>query len=368
MDTAVDTGASAPVNEEVLSAPETAPTPVTIVETPKVTMEDTMKAVWEKNNPPRNNGKFAPKAEAPAEGEPAAIAPPVETKSADQPAEKAPEPAAPAIDVPISWSAEMKAKWAALPPDAQSYIAQRDKESQTAISRMGNEKKGLEERVAAYQPIDQLINAHRDEFARRNVSPVQAFQTLLNAQRELDANPLRGLVQIGLTYGIDLRQFLPEQVQQHAAPPSAEVVQLKNDVARLTGYLTEQQRKQSEAEQATHQQTEASLRSEIETFSKDKPHFEAVKAHMSALLTSGAADTLDKAYEQAVWAIPEVRERIQQDQRKADDDKRREEQAKAAAAAKKSASVNVKSTTASGNTPKTMDETLREIAGKRYGT
>lgn len=366
MDTAVDTGASAPVNVEVLSAPETvAPTPVTIVETPKVTMEETMRTAYDKMNQPRNNGKFA--SNKPDIAEPAAEAP-LDTTSADQPAEKAVEPATPAIDVPISWSAEMKAKWAALPPDAQSYIAQRDKESQTAISRMGNEKKGLEERVAAYQPIDQLINARKDSLAKRGMTFDQAVGQLFNAQDELDANPLRGLVQIGLTYGIDLRQFLPEQVQQHAAPPSPEVVQLKNDVARLTGYLTEQQREAEAAKQAENQRAETALRSEIETFSKDKPHFEAVKAHMSALLSSGAADTLDKAYEQAVWAIPEVRERIQQDQRKADDDKRRDEQAKVALAAKKSASINVKSATASGNTPKTMDETLREIAGKRYGT
>jgi hypothetical protein len=369
METAVDTGAAAPVSEIALpDAPAAAPMPVTIVETPKVTIDDTLRAAWDKANPPRQNGKFAPKADKATEGEPAAEAPPLETKSAEQPAEKAPEPATPAIEVPISWSAEMKAKWASLPPDAQSYIVQRDKETQQAISRIGNEKKGLEERVASYQPIDQLIDKHRDEFSRRGVAPAQAFETLLNAQRSLDENPLLGLVQIGLTYGIDLRQFLPQQVQSQIAAPAPEVVQLKNTVSRLESYLTEHQRSQEAAKQAEFQQTENALRSEIETFSKDKPHFEAVKAHMSALLTSGAADTLQKAYDQAVWAIPEIRERIQMDQRKADDEKRLAEQAKVAAAAKKSASVNVKSATASGNTPKTMDETLREIAGKRYGT
>jgi hypothetical protein len=54
------------------------------------------------------------------------------------------------------------------------------------------------------------------------------------------------------------------------------------------------------------------------------------------------------------------------EQRKADEDKRAEDARRKAADARKSAQVNVKSSGPAGATPRTIDDTLQDIARRAY--
>src|SRR5690348_16128080 len=118
---------AAPVVTESVSAP--------VVEQAPASFEDTMSAVYDKMNQPRDDGgKFAGN-ETPAatEGAETAAEEATTEEITDQPSETEQETAQPSITAPNSWSAEMKAKFGSLPPEAQQYIAQRESEMHAAI-------------------------------------------------------------------------------------------------------------------------------------------------------------------------------------------------------------------------------------------
>ena len=340
MDLDTNDGALAPAMDSAMSAPEVT-TDLVTTEAPAVSIDDTLKSVYDKLHPTRApDGKFASK-------EPQNAAEPAEPPS-DQPAEQAPVETAvkPSIDPPNSWSSEQKAKWASIPPEAQEYIARRETEAHQAITRAG-------QRLKEVEPVTQVLDAYAQDFASRGVSPAQGIAILANAQRQLDANPVQGLIEIAKSYGIDLSQaFQGDGRAQTVAP---EVNELRSEIAQLKGYLTQQQRAQHDAQMQT-------LQSEISAFAKDKPYFDEVRPTMAALLQNGQAETLDAAYDMAVHALPTTRSRILEDQRKADEAKRAAEQKAKADQAKRATSVNVRSGPAAGASPRTMDETLREIA------
>jgi hypothetical protein len=369
MDTALDAGAAAPANETVVSdvIDTSAATVTPVVEAqPEPSLEDSLKAVWDKHNPSRApDGKFAPKDSETPEIAAGAESDTAKPEPAGQPETAKIEPAQPAIDAPYSWPAEAKAKWASVPPELQSIVSKRETEAQQAISRLGNDKVTLERQVKAYEPINQLLQARQQDFARRGIAPAQAFAALLNAQDMLEADPVNGLTQLGLSFGIDLRGVFSGQQQQAGVDP--QVVQLTNTVARLQQQIAQTQStvaQRETAEQARLREAEQAqatqLSDTIHDFSKDKLYFEDVRPLMATLLSGGQAKTLDEAYDMAVNANPTIRQRIQSDQRKADEDKRTAEAKAKADAARKAASVNVKSALSSPN-PKTMEDDMRDV-------
>lgn len=341
METAVNVADASAANEAVIANSDT-----TTNEAP--TIEQDLRSVWDKHNPIRDDGgRFASKNQP----EQAAEAPPAE-QNADQTAEKVIEQATPAIDAPISWSAEQKAKWASLPPDLQGYIAQRDKESHDAITRAGQQ-------IKAYEPIGKVIEQFSDTFQRNGLQPHDAFARMMAVEQMLEQNPRAAIEQIAKAYGVDLTG----QAEQNASPENPRMAELEARLAKAESYLTAQQRQQINAEQAA-------LAREIADFAKDAkhPHFEAVRAVMAGLMQSGAATTMQDAYDMATYADPTIRQSILADQQKAAEEARKAEEAKRVAAAKKAAGVNVKSSPGQSQTAKTMDDELREIARKHYGT
>ena len=87
---------------------------------------------------------------------------------------------------------------------------------------------------------------------------------------------------------------------------------------------------------------------------------------MSALMLGGQAGTLVEAYDMAVFANRSTRERIHQDQRTQEDARRQADAQAKAEQARRAASVNVRSGSPGSQTPKTIDDTLKEIARRRY--
>jgi hypothetical protein len=319
-------------------------------------IDDTLSAAWDKAQTGVDrdeSGRF--KSDKPADPpvENSAALPPEGTIEPDKPA--APVPT---IDPPNSWAAEARAHWAKLPPEAQTYIAQRESEAHKAITSYG-------ERLKSYEPLDKVITQFKSDFEKRGLDAPRALATLFEAQRQLDNNPIDGLISIGLSYGIDLRSLLAGQ--QGALPASdPRVGQVQQEVQTIKQTL-EQQLKQQQEQQAA---ADAAM---VKEFAKDKPHFEDVRALMASFMKDGHAETLQDAYDMAVNASPKIRARIQADQRAAEEKKRQELESKAqeeakrkAADAAKAAKVNVKSGTAHPN-PRTMDDTLEEIARRAYG-
>ena len=300
-------------------------------------MDADLQQVWDKLHPPRSeDGKFVSKE--------------AKEDSAVQPAKTEPEPATPAIDVPNSWTAEAKARWDKVPRDVQEYIAQREAESHKAITRAGEERKSVE-------PILQTIEQFKDVIAENNIPPHDAIARMFAVERWLRQDAKAAINGLAEAYGVNLSG---NSANAEVSAQQPDLSGLKQEVAQLKSYLTAQQR-------AEHDRTQAAYEREIAEFAKDKPHFESVRTFMAGLMQSGSAKDLPEAYEMATNAHPDIRKQLQTEQKKADEEKRLKEAADKVKDAKKAAGLNVKSSTASGESKKSMDDDMMAIWRKNHG-
>lgn len=289
------------------------------------------------------------------------------SKATDEP-EKAPEadetaeaPAAPAdaskpserLAAPAGWPADAVTAWDRLPKAAQEAIK--------ADLDAGRLSVGTQN--TAPDPVREVIKAYEPQFARRGLAPERALRDLFEAQQALDANPVEGFKWLLRSYGVDPRQLVPDagatQDQQGYVDPTVQALVQK--VTTLESTLTQRQRAEEAARYAEHQRS-------IDAFAQEKaadgtalrPYFSEVRNLMGQMLASGAAESLADAYDKAVWARPDIRTRILDQERKAEAAKRAAEQAKAAEEAKKRA-VSVRSNPSVSAAPVAADNLRAEL-------
>lgn len=260
-------------------------------------------------------------------------------------------PAPPASDVPKTWRKEAAELWGTLPEAARAEILKREDdmfrglEAYKADAAIGRSMKSV---LDPYAPIMQQYGI---DPAQQVASLMQAHHTLALGSPEQKAQLFR---QLAADYGVNLGE-LASSAEVFVDPA---VQALQSQVNSLQSTLTARER----AEQQTRM---ASITSEIEAFASDpkNAHFDTVANDIAAMLKSGAAKTLQDAYEKAVWANPVTRQQeIARQQREAVEKTQREatERAKAAKRAS-SAVVHAKPRSVSGTAPAgSMDDTLRE--------
>lgn len=226
---------------------------------------------------------------------PAPKADPAQTAPVPQVAQEAAQPVQ-AKTPPSSWRKEVAEKyWSQFAPEVQDEVLRREADFHKGIeSWRSNADKG--------KAFEQAIAPFQDNLKAANVDAVTAVKELLGADHILRNAPesvkVQKLLELAGIYGIDLRkEFSP-------------------DVAKYEQELfqTREQLKQFQTQQQLASQQ--SLNSDIEAF-KAAPgheHFEAVRAHMAALLQGGQAKDLSDAYDMAVYANPETRAALLQQQ------------------------------------------------------
>jgi len=301
------------LREQLLAAMGESPEPAAIVapepvEAPVSAAPEPVEATAEINAPegaqPRDDkGKFAPKdGAAPVE----AAAPPTETPETAEPADN--EPPKEATRVPPSLPAAVKAKWATLEPDVQQAISKLEESVQTSKAEWGKKA----ERLNRYEEI---IAPHRDAWAVQGLDDQQALTRLVAAEQVLRTNAPQGIVYLAQTYGVDLRQLVqttgaPAPGAQPAYPGQAAPTQALSP--ELQPLLEKLQTLEQQVQQQTQSASAASLatvKAQIAEFSS-KPenlYFENVREDVAKILETGQADTLEDAYQKAIWASPEIR-------------------------------------------------------------
>ena len=353
------------------TAPEVASPEPTVAETPAVQEtaqpfdggnDAELMAVWEKHNPPRGvDGKFAPRTAVEGQSEP----PAAELEGQAPEAAKA-EPEIPAIPAPNSWPAEMKAKWDTLPPDAREYIAKRESEAHSQISRMGQQVKALE-------PVVNVLEQNRSVFERNGLNYQDGINALLRAQVALETNPVAAIQQLAQAYGVDLGSFAGGQTEGSA---SHQVAALQAQVMNLQRQLQETSSRVMSREQQEAAAQQQALEAQVSDFLKDKNDFEALENEIVSLIPAirsrnpgmSAKDILAQAYEQAQWLNPEARARKLEADRKAAEAKASEEAKRKATEAKRIGQTNVRSPAPVSGKPRNSDDALKEIALRHYGT
>jgi len=220
-----------------------------------------------------------------------------------------PEQAPPSIEAPRSWSAERKALFAQLPPDAQAYIAQRESEAHTKITELGNEKGRI---AKEYGELGQLIERERDSWANLGFTPSAAIGQMIATQRGLDANPVEGILRLCQSYGIH-----PAQLAQARPQVDPQIAALYQQMNFLQEQLQSRDAMSEQAQLSQAEQLVQNFRNETDASGKRlRPHFETVEQelepHLIAVMQQkpgiSQRDALAEAYDRAVYANPQTRE------------------------------------------------------------
>lgn len=304
-------------------------------------------------------------------GEPGAARPPVETPPAqikedgDQPQVGGPLATPPAeippantpdvvaTGAPETWTKEALAEWAKIPPVAQAEILKREEDMHRGIAGY-KEKADLGSRYEAlYQPYAPIL-------AAENINPDQLFSAfaanhyLMSRGTEDQKYAVAKNVLDG--YGLDINRLIG--LYQNQPQRNPEIDELRRQLTSVTTNLSQ---RDQEASSRAHAEN---LR-QIEIFAAQPEHqyFREVADDIAALLRGGGAQSLQEAYDKAVFANPVTRQK--------EIDRLTTEKVSAASAAEaeriaaakraKSADVSTSQTNRGGTTPKgSMDDTLRE--------
>lgn len=238
-------------------------------------------------------GKFAkaakPDKESTAAPEPAAV----ETKS--PPAETAKvsaEPSTAAVAPPVSWAADAKAGWSAVPPAIQNAVLKREAEVSAGFRQKSEESRQYE---AVLSPIA--------EAAKRNGIQVdEGVKRLVAANDFLERDAPSAIMWLAKSYGVDLTALVsnpPAPQPQRFVDPM--VPQLNQKLSSLEGQLNGFLQNQTLGV--------------VESFAKSHPHYSAVENELLDLIPIvqrtepglGHSEILQKAYDRAIWLNPDVR-------------------------------------------------------------
>lgn len=241
-------------------------------------------------------------------------------KEADKTAVAAPVTPPAAIKAPPNkWPVDRKEKFAKLAPDVQDMILEREKEVEEGFTRIDDERKFGKE-------LKEIVTPYLATIQAEGGTPQGAFRDLLNTSHILRTGSpdmkARAVTQAIQQFGVDVR-LISQMLQGHQQQPqqySAPQPQVTPEVIQNT--VQQELQKQLEA---------AKIQQEYTAFSSNpkNAHFasQPVQAKMASLLKDGQAKDYQDAYDQACWAVPEIRQMMLTAQAAETDSKRKEEMA-----------------------------------------
>jgi len=225
----------------------------------------------------------------PLEASPDAAAPPA--------VDNAPE--VQAVGAPETWTKEAIAEWATVPPRVQQEILKREADMHSGLAQY---KEGYE----SAKRYDSVVEPYRAVLAAENVDPVELFRNFSGnhymltmgqpAQKaQLTANLIRA-------YGVDLNMLADVLSTGPAMPEpvAPEVQELRNELAQIKGRLTAEDTSRKDA-------LFAQTANEVQTFAADHPYFDEVADDITLFIKAG--DSLQTAYDKAVYANPVTRQK-----------------------------------------------------------
>lgn len=285
------------------------------------------------------------------------------------------------IDAPVKWTKEEKEAWDKMteglePAEAErvnkikSILVSRNRSMEGEFTR---QMQAIASTRKAYDEIDAVLKPHRTKWHANGISDAAGLKQLLDGFRFSEEKPIDFIKWIAEMRGIDLAKAFGAQPRQAGAqdddgadnePPlhpaiKRQLDELRAENQRLNANLGRFGQTFQERQQQEQQALSANVQREIEAFANatdeagqpKHPFFAELRGEMKRFLDSGAANSLEEAYDIAVHANPTTRQKVLDSlelQRKREwEAKQREEAARARRAG---GSISVSSPAVSHNT------------------
>jgi len=218
----------------------------------------------------------------PVENDPVeAEAKPVEEKPVERP-------------FPKSWAKETAELWSKIPPEAQEQILHREKQMLDGLEQYKGD-------AGLGRQLREVITPYKAMLQAQGIDEPKAVQTLLNAHYRLtNGTPIEKaqyFATLAKSYAIDLQGLPQGQEQQNVDPV---VRELQEKVNALQSGLTAR-------EQASFNEAKARVSQQVAEFAENPKnvYFDEVADDIIKLI--GTGESLESAYEKAVWANPVTR-------------------------------------------------------------
>ena len=262
-----------------------------------------------------------------------------------EPEEAAEEPGEPAT--PEHWAADDRAAFEKLPPEAkQPYLDARkslERGFQAKFDEIATIRKDRE-------AIDEMFGPVKDDMARAGLDTVGAVRHLIGWRQFIMTKPEQAIAEIAKTHGVDLRKLSGED----AAEPEDEIDPATGQkISEINSRIENLEKTTTKSQEAAAQQVQREALQLIDTFkaatddagAPKHPHFDAVRQGMQMRLRAagqqGIRMTLEDAYDAEVYANPDTRKLVLEEQTRAQAAKRGEALKKDVQKAKKASKHNV---------------------------
>lgn len=190
------------------------------------------------------------------------------------------------ITAPNSYTKEAKDWFSTLPHENQKYLAEREKQFEQGLSRARNQ----------YSWVDKIYNDRKDALTGSGYQNAQAYiNDLVLISDALDKDPASTIEQLKQYYGLN-------GSQDNA---------LQRQLSELTSKLNEQQKYlDAQRAESTAREYQEFVNAKDDKGNLKHPYFEDVKGEMFNLFKAGMAKNFEDAYDQAIWRVEGVRNKI----------------------------------------------------------
>lgn len=209
-----------------------------------------------------------------------------------------PAPAEPTevITAPNSYKQDFKDSFNQLPTEWQKYLATREKEVEQGLSKARNQ----------YSWVDKVYNDRREALAAQGYNSAQDYiNDLVLISDALAKDPTATLEALRSNYGIEANGRENNALQR-------QLMALQQTVNQQQSYLNAQR------QESIVNALNAFMNAKDESGNAKHIYFDDVRDEMVALLKSGLAKDYEDAYNQAVWRVESVRNKMIAAQAKAE--------------------------------------------------
>lgn len=227
---------------------------------------------------------------------------------------------------PEDWAADDVSAFNTLNDEGKKVLLGTHKNLVSAFNKkydgIADTKKELEAFNSAFSPLDQILE-------QNGVSRLDALRALIQAQQNLTYHPGASIDSLLSQYGgeqaKDIVQALAKKYGfEIEAVDDGQADPIDPEVKELRAKFHELETRQQQDSQRAQQDRRNHVDNQIKLFREAvddagnplHPHFAEVEPVMTRLISSGQADDLQSAYEQAVRLVPELYNETLEEQRK----------------------------------------------------